>query len=693
MHSHLKHIVGSLAAISVTLLGGQELRAEEADSLKYYDIQDVVVIGMKEQAPLHILPVSGTSVSALQMSRRQITSLKDFTGIIPNFIMVDRDSPLTSSVLVRGTGSLLNSSIVMYVDGVPHFEKSSFDFNLNDVEKIDFLRGPQGTQFGRNAMGGTIVVQTRSPFRHQGTNLSLKYGSYNEVQVKASHLGKINDKWAYSVAGNYRHFDGYIPNTFLGEKADKANNGSALAKVEWRPTASSILRLTNSFDYVHQGAYTYGVLPPETMYVGTVSLDHPSSYTRKIYDGGLQFTHDADCFLLRSQLSMQLLDGNYDVDQDGSEKDLFYVIQGEKQRLYSGEVSLVGTGHGMYNWSVGAFVFRHDVDRLVDIYRPSALLHRLNDQSTWGVAVYHQSTLDLSSRLRLEAGVRYDFEDAGQDYAEDVTNKGKPTARTVEEKNRLKFSQVTPKASAQFFLTPESHLYATVSKGYVTGGFNPVYEKEDERTYGPEYGWNYEVGLKGWIIPRRLHAVVALFAIDTKNKQIKKILDGQGVNTYNAGRAMSKGLEVSIDAHLTTNWELNASYGLTHAVFTDYVYSKSDDYTGNFVPYVPRNTVSVGTQYTIPIKHSVLADALTINLGYKGAGDIYWDVKDDSPKQPYYSLLDASLGASKGGLTYSVWGTNLTNTKYLGYFFTSMNKNFGKPGRPLMAGVSVSYSF
>lgn len=678
--------------ISTVLMSTQELRAEEADSLKYYDIDDVVVIGMKEQAPLHTLPMSATTINLQQIERHQIIGIKDFVGIIPNFMMLDRDTPLTSSVFVRGTGSLLSSPIVMYVDGIPHFEKSSFDLNLNDVEKIDFLRGPQGTLFGRNAMGGTVLIQTRSPFRYQGTNLSLRYGSYNELVAKASHLGKINDHWAYSIAGSYRHFGGFIPNTFLNEMSDKANNGSVNAKIEWRPSASSVLRFTNNFDYVHQGAYTYGVVDPETMYVNAVSLDHPSVYIRRLYDAGLQFTHHARHFLLRSQLSMQILDGNYDVDQDGSKEFVYNAIRAERQHLYSGEISLIGNSTGWYNWSVGAFTFFNDMDRIADLDMAASHTHRLQDEHAWGIALFHQSTFNLNRHWNVDAGIRYDVESNGQDYTVNVTPKGKPTQRTAKDYNQIKFSQITPKLTIQYLINPTAHWYATVSRGYVTGGFNPAYENGGERTYGPEHSWSYEVGAKGWIIPRRLYAELALFAIDTQDKHVKKILDGQAINTYNAGRTMSKGLEVTLNAQLTDTWDVNASYGLTHATFIDYVYSSTVNYTGNFVPLVPRNTVSVNTQYRLPIKGSAIVDGLTFRVGYKGIGDIYWK-EDNNAKQKYYGLLDASITASKGRFSYSIWGTNLTDTKYLGYYYSSMKKNFGKPGRPLMAGVKVNYSF
>lgn len=681
------------AAAIVTLMWATSVYATESDSLRYYDLSDLVVVGMKEQVPLKTLPISATTISTAELEKHLIGGIKDFTGLIPNFIMTDRDTPHTSSVFVRGTGSLLNPSVVMYVDGVPHFLKSSLDIHLNDIEKIEFLRGPQGTLFGRNAAGGTIVIQTRSPFKHQGTTLDLKYGRFNEIEGRVSHLGKFNDHWGYALAGGYRYFGGYIPNTFLGKKADHSKSGSFNIKLEWRPSTRSVLRLTSNADFVRQGAFTYGIVDPETNYTNSVSLDHPSVYTRKIFDTGLQFTYHTDAFLLRSQLSFQHLNALYDVDQDGSEKDIFYVQQAEKQNLFAREVSIVGKQRGWYNWSFGAFGYLSQTDRTIDVYQTKREhIHRLHDERTWGVSVFHQSTFDLGEYLRLEAGLRYDYEKGRQDFTQMITPVGQTQGKEMHVYSELPFSQWTPKVSLQFFVTPEAHLYATVAKGYVTGGFNSMAEKEEQRTYGAESSWNYEIGAKGWVIPHKLYGEVALFAIDSQDKQLKKVIDGKGMNTYNAGRAMSAGVEASLTAHLTKAWEVNAAYGLTHATFTNYVYSKDKDYSGNFIPHIPRNTVSLSTQYTLPTQGSAVADDITFKMGYKGVGDIYWHESNDT-KQDFYSLLDASIRARKGGLTYSIWGTNLTNTKYLGYYYTSQKKNFGKPGRPLMIGMGVSLTF
>ncbi|MDO5017510.1 MAG: TonB-dependent receptor [Porphyromonas sp.] len=673
-----------LAGIVINLFSFTEAKADDVDSLQYYGLDELVVTGIKQQSKLQELPISGTSVTAHQLQTRNIVSIKDFTGMVPNFIMIDRDTPHTSSILVRGMGSKLRPAVVMYVDGVPHFEKSTFEITMNDIDKIEFLRGPQSTTFGRNAMGGVILVQTKSPFKTQGTTVRVGYGSYGEVTASASHLDRISDHWAYSVAGNYRHFGGYIDNAFDGSKADKADQGALNVKLEFSPTANTLFRLTNNIDLVRQGAFTYGKVDPESDRVVSVDLNHPSVYTRKMYDGGLYVSHNTPAVTLKGQVSAHLVDGNYDVDQDGSSAEVANALQGERQKLFSQEISLESKREGLYHWTVGAFAFEQKIDRdiQVQMFKPrDIVINRTNDEFTWGAALYHNSALSIGN-FRLEGGLRVDYEKANLIYFESKLGK------EIEEETDLPFFHFTPKFSLQYFFNPQSQIYATVSQGYITGGFNTVQAPGIERSYGAENSWNYEVGAKGVLVPGRLSGELVLFLVDTKNKQLNKTIPGLGQSTHNAGSSTSKGIEASVEAQLTKDWTLSGAYGFTHALFTSYEVDEKVDYTGNQLPFVPKHSIALNTEYRIPVRSTLLRE-IQLHVGYKGIGDMYWN-EDNKKKQDFYHLLDASVTLNMGKTTWTVWGNNLLNSDYLGYYYTVTNKAMGKPGRPLMVGASVA---
>lgn len=685
------------ACISFSTFGNEKDNIVKSDSLTHLNLDDVVISGVKNSNSKWTLPIASTTITGDAIQNKHVFGMKDFTATIPNFIMIDRDTKRTSSVFVRGVGTLVNTpGVAMYVDGIPHFSKSSFDINLTAIDKVEFLRGPQGTLYGRNAMGGIILVHTKSPFLHQGSRINLRSGTYNDMYVSFSNLGKISPKFAYAISADYDYFGGFIKNTFLNKKADKMKSGSVRTKLEWRPKQSLSFKFINSFEKVYQGAFSYGEIQ-ENGSVDSIQTDHKSYYDRTIYDGGLQINYRNDFFWLTSQTSLQLLNDIYDVDQDLSPRDLYSVTQQEDQFLISQEFNFKGLRTKNYNWHFGVFAFNHNINRKTDVFMNATttpyIKEKKYDDFARGFAVYHQSDFYFTPKLKLEAGIRFDYERANSIYAEN-----KIVGDNIELKNEydspLTFTEWSPKASLQYQLSTNAQIYTTVAKGYKTGGFNTTFEEEDQRTFEPESSWNYEIGAKASFVENRYSAEASLFYIDINNQQIKQSLESLGLQITNAGTSVSKGLELTFQGEPVRCFNFNFAYGFTHATFKKYIYSQSEepeDYSGNFVPFVPKHTLNAGAEFILPCSYTTI-DEVRFGLDYKGMGDIYWKENNEF-KQQYYKLLNASVSLHKNKNTVALWAKNITNTEYLGYYFTMSNRHLGKPGRPFTAGVSVSYSF
>ncbi len=669
------------------------LSANENDSLRTFSLDSIVVTNIKQPYSKWLQPTSISSINSNVIELKQIREMKDFSAFIPNFIMIDRDSKLTSSVFIRGVGSIINApGVAMYVDGVPHFEKSSFDINLMAIDKIEFLRGPQGTLYGRNAMGGIILVHSKSPFIHQGTKIQLRYGRFNDINFSVSHLNRLSNKFAYSISGEYEHSDGFIPNIYTKKNADKLNSTSINSRLEWRPTNKLSFRLINGFNLTNQGAFTYGLVDTTKNWVDSINIDHESSYKRKIYDSGLQINFRNNYIWLSSQSSIQLLNDNYTVDQDASPKNLYYAIQTEDQFLLAQEINIHSLNESWYEWNAGVFAFNHQIKRGTDVFinmvKPNYQLEKRYNDYNRGFALFHQSSFRLTPSLNLEAGIRYDYENANSVHIENKIIEGQKTL-IGDYNSPLTFKQWTPKISAQYSLTNKTHIYATIAKGYKTGGFNTVFEKPEERTFQPEKSWNYEIGTKISLLQNKLNLETAFFYIDIKDQQVKQLIDLQGVKIYNAGKTVNKGIEFTLIAMPINNFNVNLSYGFTDAKFKEYIYSNKLDYSGNYLPFIPRNTLSAGGVYTIN-HHSILWDRLDIGANYIGMGKIYWH-ENNKINQPFYNLINASLTFYQNNMTLTFWGKNITNTKYLGYYFESAGKKLGKPGKPMSFGISASY--
>ena len=156
-------------------LNGQETYFT-ADSalLRMIELEEIVIKASKDNVTYKSIPASVSVISSLSVAENQIQSLSDISAMAPNFFMPDYGSKLTSPVYIRGIGSRINSpSVGLYVDYVPYFEKAAFDFDFFDVKRIEVLRGPQGTLFGRNTMGGIVNIVTASPMDYKGTNIDL----------------------------------------------------------------------------------------------------------------------------------------------------------------------------------------------------------------------------------------------------------------------------------------------------------------------------------------------------------------------------------------------------------------------------------------------------------------------------------------------------------------------------------------
>ena len=221
------------------------------DTLRIYHMDEVVVTSStKETNNLRKLPGSVTILSPQTIGGNQIESVKDLSSYVPNFFIPDYGSKMTSAVYIRGIGTRNSGqSVGLYVNDAPYMDKSTFDFELTDIQRIEVLRGPQGTLYGRNAMGGIINIYTLSPFDYQGTKLSVSAGNYGQFKAKASHYNKLLENVALSIGGYYDRNDGFFTNSFNGKKADKEESVGARLGLEWMISPRFKATYNFSFDY------------------------------------------------------------------------------------------------------------------------------------------------------------------------------------------------------------------------------------------------------------------------------------------------------------------------------------------------------------------------------------------------------------------------------------------------------------
>lgn len=745
------------------------------DTLKVMDIEEILVIAApKENRKLREQPTAVTLLSQQDMQANQVTSLKSLTALVPNIFIPDYGSKLTSAIYIRGIGSRINTpSVGLYVDNVPYIDKSAFDFDLSDIERIDVLRGPQGTLYGRNTMGGLIKVHTKSPFTYQGTDLRLSAGTYNNYNASVTHYHRLSNRFAFSTGGFYEYGGGFFKNSFLDKKVDRSQAGGGRFRGIYLPTANLKLDLNVSYEYSDEGGYPYfytGAVNPQAERrpndIGKIVNNEPGSYYRNLLNAGLNLEYQGDRYILSSVTGFQYLKDRMFIDQDFLSDKTYTLEQKQNQKTITEEITFKSKGADRrWDWVTGAFgfyqwlgtnapvTFKEDGIGMIQSMMDKAMANSpvkmmlldntmpipgIFDTPTLGVALFHQSTFNdlLVEGLSATVGLRLDYEKMKIDYNSSAAMNyqmsmngrpmGQPGVQAVEiiGKAYNDYLQLLPKFSLKYDFDKRNNIYASVSRGYRSGGYNiqmfsdllsgqlmqrpgtgtelTPEQVEQAITYKPEYSWNYEVGSHLTLWESRLWADLAAYYMDTRDQQIAQFAEsGLGRTTVNAGKSRSYGAEAALRASLTDALSLNASYGYTYATFTDYVINQKaadgslqekENYNGNYVPFVPKHTLSVGAQYIFRIAPRHWLDRVQVNANYNGAGRIYW-TEQNNVSQSFYGTLNGRVSLEKGNGSIALWVRNALDKHYAAFYFESMGNGFMQKGRPVHFGVDVRCRF
>lgn len=790
-------MLGSAAAIERT----ENPNETGADSVKSVLLKEVnVVSSPKENGALREQAASVSVIGKEQIAAAHQPSLKGISTLVPNFFMPDYGSRLTSAVYIRGIGSRIGTPAVgLYVDNVPYYDKSAFDFCMNDVERVDVLRGPQSTLYGRNTMGGLVKVHTKSPFSYSGTDVSLGYATKdNERRVALTHYHRVSDKFAFSAGGFYNAGDGFFNNTNAANgkhKVDDHQDVGGRIRAIYKPSQKVMLDMNVGYEYSDEGAYPYfytGATNNKEEYsnlIGKISSNLDGNYRRGLFNAGVNAEVKGERVVFNSVTGYQNINDRMFMDQDFLAADIYSLEQKQRVNTISEELTWKSLKNKKWQWIVGGsayyqwmnvkapVVFRKDGVGMLNGYIAQGLsrspmpvtVEIMGDEQAFlsdfetpmgGAALFHQSTFnDLFGAKGLSAiiGSRLDYERVSADYntwySLSHTYQMPPRIdETYELSNRLKgdlsddYLQFLPKVALKYEFGDHSNVYASVSKGYRSGGYNVQSFSEPMRStmqtdlmknvrdvtlgkvppqvagmvqgvfdqiisdepidiegscaYKPEYTWSYEIGTHLNLFEGSMALDASAFVNDVRDLQLSQMSETWlGRTIVNAGRSRSLGGEVAVKAQCTENLAVMATYGYTYSTFRDYHDYDSDgkpvNCRGNRVPFMPDHTFNLDAAYTIPLSTLgngfFTARSLTIGANYSGAGRIYWD-ELNTASQGFHSLLGARMSVEFSKMQLEVWGKNLTNKHYDTFWFESMNRGYAQHGRPLQIGVDLKFT-
>ena len=699
------------------------------------------VTALKESVPVEKIasPVSILDGKALEQCGTYRPHM--LSGKVPGLHIPEYGASLTSTIYLRGLGSRMDHPVMgLYLDGIPVLDKNAYDFDWEGIRSVTVLRGPQGTLYGRNTMGGVISMQSLSPSDGHGLMIHLEGGSAGLFRAGAvATIGKS------VISATYRHSDGFFTNVYKHAHCDPYDGVSAHWKWE-APGERLFLRNTLWVSLSAEGGFAYGQWKDGALQ--PVSYNDEGSYRRLSVIEGLSARWGSGAFVADASASVQILADDMQMDQDYTAYSIFTL--GQRQRSGAGTLEVRLRRNDPYaSWQpqTGFFAlyklnhltapvtFKRDgIERLIldhaNSHIPSEIGYlSITDEAfpvdsdfllgIWNFALFHESVFPTGP-WQFVAGLRLDYEGGRMDYDclaslhyrfVPTMSADKPFSVPYAGRAGHAGFEILPKLSALYKVTGSLSLYTTFSKGYRAGGFNTqifsdilqnqtmnglmkdlgvnldrpiVSVSADDTEYDPETAWNLEAGAR--LGRGDLHAELSAYYIAVQNQQLTVFPPGlsTGRKMTNAGRSRSTGLEAEV-GWTPGDFRGSLSWSWCDARFVRYQ-DGNNDYSGLYIPYIPRHTLHGGIGYSFhPDGCRVDAD-----VSVRGAGPLFWN-EDNSREEPFRLRPDARLALVFPKWEVYVRGENLTDSPGHSFYFKSVGNEFfaGVKPRILLTGITV----
>lgn len=684
-------------------------------------LDEVVVSAQKREEILQKLPLSVTALGSKQVEEYRLWDIKEITGIVPNLYSSDPgDKRNVTSIRGIATTSY-DPTVAVYIDGVNQFNLDTYIGSLFEVERIEVLRGPQGTLYGRNAMGGVINIITKQPTNVTSGFAELNLGNFGQQRYSIGiKTPLIKNKLFFGAAGLYDGFNGYYNNLFNNSKYDKQHTLGGNYYLKFLPDSkwSFVLNLKHNnnrnngpfplvigIDDALSNPFQLNQNAITKMIDNTLNVSLSVNHTGRYFNFSSQSAYQSNSRIYKKPIDADFspIDGVTLINDYGSDWNVTKVLT-QEFRLTNPIAS-----ESPLQWIVGAYFFHqkspvkqatHFGNDAIMVGSPDINYSLINTTraTATGEAVYAQATYNLTHKLNVIAGIRFDNEYRKQSVLGEYQKDPDPTplfqyrSDTAASKS---FSAFSPKAGLNYLVSSNHTLYITYSKGFRTGGLTPLSADPSQPAlfpYKPEYSNNFEAGWKSIFFDKKLFLNVAAFYTTITNAQVPTLILPDAVTiTRNTGKLSSKGFETEINAAPFKGLTVIHNLGYTNAKFKDLKLSQNGneaDLTGNRQIYTPDLTSMLAVQFSQPlsIKHGL---NITIRGEWKYIGTQYFDLAN-TIKQSSVDLYNVRAGLTTKKISLFFWERNLFNEKYIGYAY-----DFGAVhlGDPRTYGISVGVKF
>jgi iron complex outermembrane receptor protein len=681
----------------------------------FQQLDEIVVTAEKSDAKNSNVPMAVYVLNARQVNNYRLWDVNQLTGVIPN-LSAGNSGDGRNVTSIRGiTTTSYEQAVATYVDGVNQFTLDNYMPQLFDVERIEVLRGPQGTLYGRNAMGGVINIITKKPTNKQESYTEFSMGNYNQSRLMQSvRFPIIKNKLFFGAAALMENRKGFYTNNFTKTDFDGQKRFSGNYYMRFIPNQK--WEFQGNFKHsngLNNGAFTLAPSKKSAFDKPfTVNQNATTTMQDDNINASLSIKHRNNGLIFSSQTSFQ---HNYriyrnPIDADFSPLDAITIQNNygknyNKSDVFTEELRVQSEDNANkpFKWTVGSFFFAQNTPtkQATQFGKDAALLGMpdinfslisVNNGKASGGALFGQTSYQLSKKLSLVAGLRLDAEKrtlsvAGTYYKTASINF--PTRPDTSASRN--FTAFSPKAGIQYHIKDNMEMYLMYTRGYRAGGLTSLGSDPSQlplTDFQPEYSNNIEWGLKSTLINNTLMANIYLFTSFLNNVQQPTLLLPDAVTVIrNAGKLQSKGAEMELSIIPVKGLELNFNSGFVNATYT--ALSIPDNGTmvnlkGNHQIFTPAYTQQISAQYSLNIVPNKNIRALA-RVEWLTLGKQYFDPAN-SIAQEAYTLVNMKAGIQSPTWNIYGWARNLANTKYISYGY-----DFGGVclGNPLTAGVTL----
>ena len=655
---------------------------------------ELLVTAQKRPEDAQDVPISVTVIPRQEIEDAQINSFAGIANQTPNFNFSSTSSGGTefNTYSLRGLNNqnflTAQDSVAFYIDDVPIDYNGFLDLALLDLERVEVLRGPQSTLYGRNSSGGVVNIISRQATPKPETRISASYGRYNSREFQFSlNDALVDDKLSLRIAGAYRGQDGFIKNLATGNEIGERSRLTTRAQLLWTPTQDWTVSFNSYNSFTDDGNPTYNKLnPPDPFEVnlqteGYSKLDTNTQALKIGYNGeGFRAT---SITARRSTRQENVVPGSTGAIQ---------IIDGIGSTLWTQELRFQSPETAeRFQWLLGGYYESRDfnVDDAQTDFPGFGRFRRTGDDYRQTYAVFGQVDYKPIEPLTVFAGLRYESSDASSDSTyESVNADGTLTSlRPAFNNEKVSNNALIPRFGLKYQLNPNLMGYVTIAEGYRPGGLNYRANSEAELRFGEEKTWSYEVGLKSSWLNNRLIANLSVFHNDVNNYQVLQYDESGFFGRVNNVDLKATGVEFELTAKPAKGFDLIASFGYVDSEYKNYFNSDTGvDLSNNQVPLAPQFTYNLTAQYRSP-------GGLFARAELRGYGITYFD-DDNQIKQEPYALVNARIGYEAEKYGIYLYANNLFDTRYItsGYLFPVPDGTAGF-GDPVTYGVQIKANF